>query len=269
MTLSYILVARHVPDSERKTMTILGQLLVFIAFVVLVQGFGRPSPSTRWRSTRSTTPGRQQTASDAEQVLAQTYSYFDWILRHNQEIVHHIREPRAGGYTLFVPTDAAISNLGQEKLDCMEEASGDDALRAVLQTLAAFHFVQMPLPLDEICGGGVIHTAGGELQVQSTGGNVFVNGVRVSQSYSFEDTATGASVLHETEGLLCPDEIWEILYNHRGGSMPGQPRDFIARRYQREGLDPLSGGQEGFGAIMPSSNLLRNNSPRLLVNLSC
>ena len=224
------------------------QLLFSIAVVHVAQGFCRPSTSTRWRNTEA-----QQTASDAEQVLAQTYSYFDWILKHNQGIVDQMRE---GGYTLFVPTDAAIANLEQAKLDCMEEASGDAALRPVLDALAAFHFVPMPLTLDEICQGGqggVIHTAGGELQVQANGGNVFVNGVTVLQSYSFEDTTSGArSVLHETEGLLCPDEVWDILHNHRGGSMPGQPRQFIARRYQQEGLDPLSGGQEGFGAILPS-----------------
>ncbi|EJK52027.1 hypothetical protein THAOC_28745 [Thalassiosira oceanica] len=223
-----------------------------VPLMVSAGGFCRPSASTRLRHLAV-----QQTTSDAEQVLAQTYSYFDWILKHNQEIAHHMREP-GGGYTLFVPTDAAISNLGQEKLDCMEEASGDEALRPVLQALAAFHFVQIPLTLDEILceggQGGVIHTAGGDLQVQiGTGGKLSVNGVRVSQSYSFVDTTTGKrAFLHETDGLLCPDEVWDILYDHRDGSMPGQPREFIARRYQREGLDPLSGGQEGFGAILPS-----------------
>ena len=89
------------------------------------------------------------------------------------------------------------------------------------------------------------------------------------------DSETGASRALKTRRMnqflraLAVRARIEFVDTERDRSMPGQPRDFIARRYKREGLDPLSGGQEGFGAIMPSSNLLRNNSPRLLVNLSC
>ena len=87
---------------------------------------------------------------------------------------------------------------------------------------------------------GVVTTSMGELPVTVTedGTTMYVNGVRVIRSYQFEErlvrdyrdvngnclgteeviesSETGFQmrrcIIHETEGLVCPDELWNIMY---------------------------------------------------------
>lgn len=78
----------------------------------------------------------------------------------------------------------------------------------------------------------VVSTRVGELPVEvASDGALYVNGVRIIQSYQFEDrivenyqdkdgnllgsqSMEGGKryIIHEVEGLVCPDELWHAMY---------------------------------------------------------
>jgi hypothetical protein len=156
------------------------------------------------------------------------------------------------GYAVFAPNDAAFDALGPERLHLLDMALSEidgneysnnnygDGLVDVLSTMAEYHMCSVPATADIMKTYGVVTTSMGELPVTVTeeGTTMYVNGVRVIRSYQFEErlvrdyrdvngnclgteeviesSETGFQmrrcIIHETEGLVCPDELWNIMY---------------------------------------------------------
>ncbi|KAL3762630.1 hypothetical protein ACHAW5_001223 [Stephanodiscus triporus] len=117
---------------------------------------------------------------------------------------------------------------------------------ALLSTVVEYHMVSAPMTSEIMTAYGVVTTSVGEMPVEvAADGTMYVNGVRVVRSYQFEErsiveyrdgrgnslgtveegaggrgggAAAGGGggrvcVVHEVDGLLCPDELWRVMYD--------------------------------------------------------
>ncbi len=141
------------------------------------------------------------------------------------------------GFTVFAMSDAAFYNaLMPEQLQLLEAACNEPQFLEVVSTMAAYHMASVPIAGDIMASFQVVTTRVGELPVEvaSDGsGALYVNGVRILQSYVFEDviiqnyqdkdgnmigsqTGEGGKryIVHEVENLICPNELWQSLHSH-------------------------------------------------------
>jgi len=146
--------------------------------------------------------------------------------------------------------DMALHEIdGNEYSNNNYDSGGDGSLVNVLSTMAEYHMCSVPATADIMKTYGVVTTSMGELPVTVTedGTTMYVNGVRVLRSYQFEErlvrdyrdvdgnclgteeviesSAAGLRtmrrcIIHETEGLVCPDELWNIMYARAQQSRP-------------------------------------------------
>jgi uncharacterized surface protein with fasciclin (FAS1) repeats len=135
--------------------------------------------------------------------------------------------------------DMALSEMDNNKYN-NNNNNDDGGLVDVLSTMAEYHMCSVPATADIMKTYGVVTTSMGELPVTVTedGTTMYVNGVRVIRSYQFEErlvrdyrdvngNCLGTEeviesseagfemrrcIIHETEGLVCPDELWNIMY---------------------------------------------------------
>lgn len=146
--------------------------------------------------------------------------------------------------------DMALYEIdGNEYSNNNYDSGGDGSLVDVLSTMAEYHMCSVPATADIMKTYGVVTTSMGELPVTVTedGTTMYVNGVRVLRSYQFEErlvrdyrdvdgnclgteeviesseaglTTMRRCIIHETEGLVCPDELWNIMYARAQQSRP-------------------------------------------------
>lgn len=137
--------------------------------------------------------------------------------------------------------DMALGEIGDNEYNNNNyDSGGDGSLVDVLSTMAEYHMCSVPATADIMKTYGVVTTSMGELPVTVTedGTTMYVNGARVIRSYQFEErlvrdyrdvdgNCLGTEeviesseagfelrrcIIHETEGLVCPDELWNIMY---------------------------------------------------------
>lgn len=137
--------------------------------------------------------------------------------------------------------DMAMGETGDNEYNNNNNENGDGSLVDVLSTMAEYHMCSVPATAEIMKTYGVVTTSMGELPVTVTedGTTMYVNGVRVIRSYQFEErlvrdyrdvdgnclgteevieSSEGGfdlrrCIIHETEGLVCPDELWNIMYS--------------------------------------------------------
>lgn len=142
-----------------------------------------------------------------------------------------MRESKTG-FAVFAPSDAALDALGPDHIQMLEAASNDPGMQQIVSRMAAYHMVSAPMTAEIMGTYNVVSTRVGELPVEvGPDGTLYVNGVRVIQSYQFEDrivqnyedgqgnllgseAVEGGKrcIIHEVEGLVCPDELWHAMY---------------------------------------------------------
>ena len=137
------------------------------------------------------------------------------------------------GFAVFAPSDASIDNvLSADQIQLLEAASNDPGMQQIVSRMAAYHMVSVPMTSEIMATYNVVSTRVGELPVEvANDGSLYVNGVRIIQSSLFEDkmiqnyadsqgnilgseAVEGGKtcIVHEVEGLVCPNELWEALY---------------------------------------------------------
>lgn len=124
--------------------------------------------------------------------------------------------------------------MGPEQLQLLEAACSVPDLQQILATMAAYHVVSAPMTAEIMGSYNVVTTRVGELPVEvSPDGTLYVNGRQIVQSYQFEDrvvknyqdkdgnllgsqSVEGGKrcIIHEVDGLVCPDELWHAMYSH-------------------------------------------------------
>ena len=193
---------------------------------------------------------------EAEGYLAEHHPRFCDLLRSNPAALERMRASPSG-YAVFAPSERAFDSLGPDRLALLGAAMGgyDPDMRAAASAVAEYHMVSAPATAGIMAAFGVVTTSLGEMPVEvSPDGTMRVNGVRVARSLQFEDRSvvdyrdadgnslgieevmptggTGGTtgggnrrcVVHEVEGLLCPDELWQVMharYMQSAGSAGG------------------------------------------------
>ncbi len=141
------------------------------------------------------------------------------------------------GFAVFALSDAAFYDaLMPGQLELLEAACNEPKLQQVVSTMAGYHMVSVPIMGEVMASFHVVTTRVGELPVvvaPDGSGALFVNGVRILQSYVFEDVlvqnyqdkdgnmlgsqaGVGGQrfVVHEVENLVCPNELWQSIHSH-------------------------------------------------------
>ena len=188
----------------------------------------------------------------AEVYLTETYPKFCTLLRQNPMALERMRSSTSGyavfapndaAFDALGPERLHLLDMALSEMDGNEYNSNnndDDGLVDVLSTMAEYHMCSAPATVDIMKTYGVVTTSMGELPVTVTedGTTMYVNGVRVIRSFQFEErlvrdyrdvngNCLGTEeviesseagfemrrcIIHETEGLVCPDELWNIMY---------------------------------------------------------
>ncbi|KAL7531128.1 hypothetical protein ACHAXR_003860 [Thalassiosira sp. AJA248-18] len=194
------------------------------------------APNSSARNTASSSPRLCKTAisnsrDQAEQCISESYPKFYWLLQQNPTALQRLHESKAG-FAVFAPSDAAIDALGPERIQLLEAACNDPGLQQIASRMVSYHMVSAPMTAEIMATYNVVSTRVGELPVEvASDGALYVNGVRIIQSYQFEDrivenyqdkdgnllgsqSMEGGKryIIHEVEGLVCPDELWHAMY---------------------------------------------------------
>jgi len=167
----------------------------------------------------------------AEQYLSENYPKFYWLLQQNESALQNIRDTKTG-FAIFAPTDGAIDALGSEQIGMLESALANPELSQVVTRMAAYHIVSIPATTEVMQQYGVVTTRVGVPIEVSQDGTMYVNGVQIIQSYQFEDQIVQnyqdtdgnllgsenvggkTCIIHEVGGFICPDELWQVIFEH-------------------------------------------------------
>jgi uncharacterized surface protein with fasciclin (FAS1) repeats len=146
-----------------------------------------------------------------EAYLADRYPLFmSTILGKNDAVWKKLRETDQG-YTIFAPTDAALNELGGNRLQQLQDIRNIETAAK----MCAYHAVIEPVTADELFASGGIITVGGDVPVgRSITGGIFgmggkedggvtVNGAKVLQTTQVENC-----IIHETDSLISPQILW-------------------------------------------------------------
>lgn len=99
-----------------------------------------------------------------------------------------------GPYTLFAPTDAAFRLLASGALDALLK----DKER--LYTFLAYHVVPGIIAVADVSPGEIRTMDGASLVAVRSGGEVFVNGVRISRA----DIVASNGIVHVVDEVILP-----------------------------------------------------------------
>lgn len=181
------------------------------------------------RTDTAISGSRQQ----AEQYLSEAFPRFCWLLQQNPAALQRMRESKSG-FAVLAPSDDAILAMGVDRLQMLEASVNDPGLQQIVSRMAAYHIVSVPMTTEIMGSYSVVPTRVGELPVEAApDGTLWVNGRQIIQSYQFEDNivesyqdkdgnvlgsqpAEGGKtcIIHEVDGLVCPDELWQAMFSH-------------------------------------------------------
>jgi len=181
---------------------------------------GRASVVQRPIVTTRTTRLYDQSSSSSstttvEDYLQQKHAVFwDMIMRPNSDVWKKLRDSAA--ITVFAPTDEAMQNLGDRKLQQLRDVRNEETLLK----MGGFHAVAEPVSAAELFdSGGVVTVTGDVVPVErSVSGGVFgiggkedggvtVGGARVVETVSLP----AGSIVHRTDNLVSPSILWRYM----------------------------------------------------------
>jgi uncharacterized surface protein with fasciclin (FAS1) repeats len=170
-----------------------------------------PCPRNSIASLKSTEEGRKATIED---FLSEKYPSFTKLLvGPNEEMLKILRG--GGAFTIFVPTEEAFANLGEEKLEQLEDVRNAESMLKI----GSSHVIGEPVSAEELFASGGVITLGGEVPVdRSTSGGfmgigakedggVTVNGATVLNSM----TGSDGGVIHEVDALISSKMLWRYM----------------------------------------------------------
>jgi len=135
-------------------------------------------------------------------------------MRPNSDVWKKLRDSAA--ITVFAPTDEAMQNLGDRKLQQLRDVRNEETLLK----MGGFHAVAEPVSAAELFdSGGVVTVTGDVVPVErSVSGGVFgiggkedggvtVGGARVVETVSLP----AGSIVHRTDNLVSPSILWRYM----------------------------------------------------------
>ena len=138
-------------------------------------------------------------------------------MRPNNDVWKKLRESDAPSITVFAPTDAALADLGDRRLQQLRDVRNEET---VLK-MGGFHAVAEPVSAAELFdSGGVVTVTGDVVPVErSVSGGVFgiggkedggvtVGGARVVETVVLPSSG---SIVHRTDNLVSPSILWRYM----------------------------------------------------------
>ena len=149
-----------------------------------------------------------------EDFLSERYpSFTNLLVKKNEEVLKVLRAE--GGFTIFVPTEEAFSDLGEEKLQQLQDVRNGETI----EKIGMCHIIPEPVTAEELFSSGGIITLGGEIPVgrSTTGGflgfgakedgGVTVNGATVLNTMAGSD----GGIIHEVNALISSKMLWRYM----------------------------------------------------------
>lgn len=154
-------------------------------------------------------------ASDVIDHLAKNYPSCAALLAKNGDVMKKVIKADNVGFTLFVPNEAAFTNLGEKKQGQLSDIRNAE----MSEKIVSYHVILEPVNADQLFNSGGILTEGGAIPAERTvsggifglggkeDGGVTLNGAKVVKSLEFVD-ATKTGIIHEVDGLISPTILW-------------------------------------------------------------
>lgn len=151
------------------------------------------------------------------EFLQSNYPAFYSLLDKNEDVWKAIGETEEGnevGFTVFVPSDEALQNLGEDKQNQLL----DDRNLETTQKIAAYHVIGEPVTAEALYEAGGVVTVGGEVPIErSVQGGFFGFGgtedgsVRLNQARVLRSAYVGNGLVHEVDNLVSPSIMWRYM----------------------------------------------------------
>mmetsp|Transcript_21263 Transcript_21263/g.24602 ORF Transcript_21263/g.24602 Transcript_21263/m.24602 type:complete len:253 (+) Transcript_21263:284-1042(+) len=202
------------------------------------------SPSSCSSSSSSSSSSRMRTMSNptelhgtsqVEEVLASNYPMFTKLIMNKAgtSIWKQLGESIAAsdvesssssstaastaGFTIFAPTDEAMTKLGEKKLNQLDDVRNTETA----EKMATFHVINEIVTADALFNSGGVVTFGGVVDVNRSksggfmgfggeeDGGVTINSAKILRS--FEVGTDSSCVIHEVDALVSPDVLWRYV----------------------------------------------------------
>mmetsp|Transcript_2614 Transcript_2614/g.3808 ORF Transcript_2614/g.3808 Transcript_2614/m.3808 type:complete len:214 (-) Transcript_2614:108-749(-) len=201
----------------------LGFLFAFLAMASAFQPNGKSTLTTFHRPTTKTTlfQEAQGDYGDAarttylEEILAANYPQCMRLLLSKNEGIWKALRKSNEGYTIFAPNAQAFVNLGEEKMEQLDDPRNLETVEKV----SAYHVIPEAVTADQLFASGGVITMGGEVLIERsrTGGfmgfggeedgGVTINGANVVESFMLDD----GGIIHEVDKLISPQILWRYV----------------------------------------------------------
>jgi len=172
------------------------------------------SATTKLHSSLDETFGKNDDLLLVRQTLKEQYPNFSKLLNLNDSVWKSIGAGYSNGFTIFAPTNQAFESMGATKQGQLL----DERNLETSQKMAAFHVINERVTADDLFNSGGVITLGGEVAVERSksggmfgvggqeDGDVLVNQVKVLRSIEL-----GSGIVHEVDGLICPNIMWRYM----------------------------------------------------------
>ncbi|KAL3937394.1 MAG: hypothetical protein SGBAC_007505 [Bacillariaceae sp.] len=174
----------------------------------------RPTKLTSMYSSMDEMFNKNEDLLLVRQTLEEKYSGFSRLLNLNDSVWKSIGAGYINGFTLFVPTNAALESLDETK----QAQLLDERNLETIQKMVSYHVISELVTADDLFNAGGVITLGGEVAVdRSTSGGMFGvggkedGGVLVNQSKVVQSVPLGSGIVHEVDGLVSPNIMWRYM----------------------------------------------------------
>ncbi|OEU11331.1 hypothetical protein FRACYDRAFT_245641 [Fragilariopsis cylindrus CCMP1102] len=152
------------------------------------------------------------------QFLQDTYPTFYKILDMNEEIWKAIGDTSddadGPGFTVFVPSDIALQELGDTKVKQLLDIRNLEAT----QKIVGYHVISETVDAESLFQAGGIKTVSGEVPIErSISGGFFGvggkedGGVTLNQAKVLRTKKVGTGLVHEVDALVSPQIVWRFM----------------------------------------------------------
>ncbi|KAL7577576.1 hypothetical protein ACA910_015104 [Epithemia clementina (nom. ined.)] len=195
----------------------LALFLAILYFGGLGNAFHHAAPFARCQSFPSTclfsSLSDQQGLIQVRSFLGQNYPSFYNLIDKNEDLWKKLSD--GDGYTMFCPSEQAFADLGQKKLDQLDDVRNSE----IRDKIGAFHCIAETVLFDDLYNSGGVLTLGGEaltVDRSRTGGmfgmggqedgGLLVNGARVTNV-----EGVGPGMVYEVDKLVSPNILWRYM----------------------------------------------------------
>ena len=118
------------------------------------------------------------------------------------------------GFTVFVPSDDALQELGETKVKQLLDIRNLEAT----QKIVGYHVISETVDAESLFQAGGIRTVSGEVPIErSISGGFFGvggkedGGVTLNQAKVLRTKKVGTGLVHEVDALVSPQIVWRFM----------------------------------------------------------